>query len=317
MDIRFLTFVVTASALMTSAAMAERFTANKILFEDITGTIEIVTNSGEQIDVVVEQGKSYSRVTTVLGEDGLLTVKGEPWKEEGTKDCCNDRIRRIVNLRKDRTVTTGEPVNEKFFSQYPTIKIAMPREADAAFIDARMKITMGDLDGALNLDACYAYGEIGNVDEAVIGVVAGSRLVVGNIGAALELDVSGDADVLTGNAAMADIDIAGPGDVIVGSLDGMMDVSIAGSGTVRATRLEGPLNVRIAGSGAVAVQGGRAERLKATIDGSGGVFFEGSVVGPDLRLHGSSEVRMGSLTGRINHVGGGEVYVAGELVDKH
>ena len=105
-------------------------------------------------------------------------------------------------------------------------------------------------------------------------------------------------------------------DSIVGSLDGMMDVSIAGSGTVRATRLEGPLTARIAGSGAVAVQGGRAEKLKATIDGSGGVFFEGAVVGPDLRLSGSPEIRMRSVTGRISHAGGGEVYVNDKLVEK-
>jgi len=317
MNIRLLTSVIAAGVFAVTGASAERFTADKILFEDITGTVEIVTNGGEEIDVTVEQGKTYSQVTMVLDEEtGLVTVKGEKWKEEDTKDCCNDRISRTMNLRKDRKATTGEPVDDKFFGEYPTIKVTMPRATETSFVDARMKIAMGDLDAALNLDACYAYGEVGNVEEAVIGVIAGSRLVVGNIEAGLELDVSGDADVLTGDAAMADIDIAGPGDVIVGSLDGMMDVSIAGSGSLRATRLQGPLTVRIAGSGAVAVQGGRAEKLKATIDGSGGVFFDGAVIGPDLRLSGSPEIRMRSVTGRISHAGGGEVYVGDKLVEK-
>lgn len=316
MKYRLLTGVAASGLLLSTGASAERFTADKILFDDVTATIEIVTNGGDEIDVTIEQGKTYSQVALSVDDNGLVTVKGAEWKEEDLQDCCNDRIRRTVNLRKDRKVTTGEPVDDKFFADYPTIKVTMPRSTETSFIDARMKIAMGDLDAALNLDACYAYGEVGNVEEAVIGVVAGSRLVVGNVEAALELDVSGDADVLVGDAAMADIDIAGTGDVIVGSLDGMMDVSIAGSGSVRATRLEGPLTVRIAGSGAVAVQGGRAEKLKATIDGSGGVFFEGAVVGPDLRLSGSPEIRMRSVTGRIAHVGGGEVFVNDKLVEK-
>lgn len=312
-----LVFFATAAAFVFCAqASAERFKADKIVFEDVTGAVEIVTNGGDEIDVVVAQGKTYSKVETVLGEDRVLTVRGEAWKDEERRDCCNDRIRRTVNLRKDRALSQGEAPDDDFFTDYPTIKVTMPRAADVSFIDARMKIAMGDLAGALNLDACYAYGEIGDVEEAVIGLVAGSRLVLGDVAAALELDVSGDADLLAGDAAMADIDIAGPGDVVVGSLDGMLDISIAGSGAVRASRLVGPLTVRIAGSGAVAVKSGRAEGLRATIDGSGGVFFEGAVVRPDLRLFGSAEVRMATVTGSIKRAGGGEVYVGDELIPK-
>ena len=129
-------------------------------------------------------------------------------------------------------------------------------------------------------------------------------------------DVSGDADLLAGDAAMVDIDMAGPGDVILGHVDGFMDVSIAGSGLVRATRLDGPLDVRIAGSGAVAVKEGQAQRLRATIDGSGAVYFGGSVAAPELRLFGSSEVHMDRVNGRVRHSGQGAVYVAGERLAK-
>ncbi len=305
-----------ASATAGSDAAAERFKADRIVFEDVTGSIEIVTNGGEEIDVVVAQGKTYSKIEVSLDDDGMLAVKGEPWKEEERRDCCNDRIRRTVNLRKDRALSSGPAPDDDFFTDYPTIKVTMPRAADVSFVDARMKIEMGDLAGSLNLDACYAYGEIGDVEEAVVGVVAGSRLVIGDVLAALELDLSGDADVLAGDAAIADIDIAGPGDVVVGSVDGMLDVSIAGSGNVRASRLEGPMTVRIAGSGGVSVKSGRAEGLRATIDGSGGVFFEGGVAKADLRLFGSPEVRMGSLSGPLKHAGGGEVYVGDKRVEK-
>ena len=118
-----------------------------------------------------------------------------------------------------------------------------------------------------------------------------------------------------GDTPNIDVDIAGPGDVILGTVDGMMDVSIAGSGTVRSARHVGPLTVRIAGSGAVDVKEGTADSLKAIIDGSGGVFFNGQATRPDLRLRGSSQVHLKSVKGRISHYGGGAVFVGGELQD--
>lgn len=314
LPVRLYASAAAASLLAAGPAAAERFEANQLVFTDILGTVEIVTNGGDEIDVVVEQGKTYSRVSVGLDEEGRLIIAGEP-RDEYADDCCNRLITRQANLRKDRTPNNDKKPSDAFFAEHPTIKVTMPRERDVSFVDARMKIAMGDIVGALDLDSCYAYGEIGDVEEAAIDLTPGSRLVVGDIGAALELNVSGDADVLTGDAAMVDVDMAGAGDVVLGSVDGVLDVSIAGSGNVRATRLEGPLTARIAGSGAVAVQGGRAEQMKVTIDGSGGVFFDGAVIGPELRLRGSSEVRMGSMTGSMKHAGGGEVYVGDKRIE--
>ncbi len=311
---RGIAFYLTLAAVIGAGpASAERFEANRISFQNVTGAVNIVTNAGQEIEVKIQQGTTYRTVELAL-EDGVLVISGEKWREDDGYDCCNTRIRREFHARKDRKVTSGEPVDEGFFEGYPTIVVTMPRKGDVEFVDARVKLAMESLDGALSLDACYVYGEVGNVEEAVIGVIAGSRLIVGDVAAGLEIDVSGDADVMTGNAASVDVDIAGPGDVILGDIDGMLDVSIAGSGLVRASRLDGPLTTRIAGSGAVAVQAGRADSLKAVIDGSGGVLFEGLAINPDLRLFGSSEVRLSQVTGRLHHAGGGEVYVGGELV---
>ena len=242
-----------------------------------------------------------------------MLVTGERWVEDDDRNCCDNRITRTVAPRKGRTVTTGEPVNEAFFADYPTIVVSMPVEGDVDFTDARMKLTMERLAGRLGLDACYVYGETSDVEEASVGIIHGSRLVMGDVASGLEIDVSGDADLLAGDVAMVDVDIAGPGDVILGDIDGMFDVSIAGSGIVRTTRVDGPMTVRIAGSGGAAVKSGRADKLKATIDGSGGVYFGGLVVQPELRLYGSSEVRMRSVNGRIIHHGGGDVYVGDEV----
>ncbi|NOX95918.1 MAG: hypothetical protein GXP04_12740 [Alphaproteobacteria bacterium] len=299
-------------AVLASSVSAKTFETNKISFRDITGAIEIVTTSGDEIDIKIRQGKKYHHLE-LLQKDGVVQIIGERWRDDG-RNCCNTRINRKVLLQKGRKLSTGPSLDEEFFADYPTIIVSMPFKGDVEFIDARIKLKMDRLDGALALDACYVYGEVGDVDEAVIGLVHGSRLVMGNVSAGLEIDLSGDADLMAGNAAMVDVDIAGPGDVLLGDVDGMLDVSIAGSGLVRSTRLDGPLTVRIAGSGAVVVKAGHADRLRATIDGSGGVYFGGEVTQPELRLFGSSEVKMRSVNGRMIRHGGGTVYVDDVLV---
>lgn len=303
------------AGVLTPAAAAT-YTAEKISFQDITGAVRITTHSGDEIDVTIRQGKEYASIA-LEEKDGVLTLKGPRWKEEETKDCCNSRIIREFNPREGRKLTTGEPLDEGFFEDYPTLTISAPMTTDMEFIDARITLAMERLDASLHLDGCYVYGETADVDEAVIGLVHGSRLVMGDVDAALEVDLSGDADLMAGNAAMVDADIAGPGDLILGSIDGMLDISIAGSGLVRAARIDGPMTTRIAGSGAVVVQSGRADKLRATIDGSGGVYLEGTAVQPELRLFGSSEVQMKAVSGRIIHHGGGSVFVAGERVKQN
>ncbi len=297
---------------LNSAASAATFETDKISFRDVTGAVEIITTSGDEIDVEIRQGNKHQTLD-VREKDGVVVITGEKWREEDSRNCCDQRITRAFHGRKGRKLTTGEPVDREFFRDYPTIIVAMPVNGDVDFIDAWILLEMDRLNGALSFDSCYVYGQTSDLDEAVVGIIDGSRLVMGDVNAGLEIDISGDADVMAGDVAMVDVDIAGPGDVIVGDINGMFDVSIAGSGLVRAARLDGPMTARIAGSGGVAVKGGRADRLRAIIDGSGGVYFGGEVNQPDLRLFGSSEVRMKSVSGRIIHHGGGDVYVGDEV----
>ncbi|MFC2953619.1 hypothetical protein ACFOOP_16895 [Marinicaulis aureus] len=304
-----------AMALFGAAANAETFNLSDVSFRDVTGTVDIKTTSGDEIDITIRQGKTYAPLK-LEEKDGVLIITGEKWKDPEGLDCCDRRITRQFEPREGRKLSDGEPVNQELFDAYPTIEILMPFEGDVEFIDARVKLAMQRLGGSLNLDACYVYGETSDLGEAVIGVVHGSRLVTGNVKGGLEIDVSGDADVRTGDASIVDVDIAGPGDVVLGDVDGMLDISIAGSGLVRSTRMDGPMTVRIAGSGAVAVKAGRTDKLRAFIDGSGGIFFRGAVTQPELTMYGSSEVRMDSVNGRITRHGrGGTVYVNGVKVE--
>lgn len=297
-----------ALALIADPAFAGRFTASKVTFENIVGDVNIVTTAGDEISVNVRQGASYHSISVNLVGDELI-ISGEPSPWDAAGGCCGNRIQRDQSLQRDRA---SLPDPNAFLSDYPIIEISMPRKNDVAFENARIKLSLGGIDGRLTLAACYVYGETAELGEASIGVISGSRLAIGDVKSKLELDLSGKAAVVAGSAAMADIDIAGAGEVMMGGVDGMLDVSIAGSGLARIARIDGPMVARIAGSGAVAVQGGRADKLTVTIDGSGGVYFEGVAVSPTLRFNGSPTVRLGAVEGRIIRHGRGEFYVGGE-----
>lgn len=305
-----------AGALFSATpADAARFEAREVVLNDITADVRVVTNAGGDVNVDIRHGKQHQPVDVRI-EDGVVIITGEKWRHDETRNCCDQRITRFSSTRLERAEGQKLGPDNAFFEDYPVIEITMPRDGDLSFNDARMKLSLDRLDGKLNLDACYVYGETSALGEAVVGVIHGSRLVMGDVGGMLELDVSGSAAVRAGNAAMVDIDLAGNGDVSLGSIDGMLDVSIAGSGLVRATRAEGPVTARIAGSGALAIQSGLADPLKVTIDGSGTVIHEATAIDPVLRLYGSSEVRLGSVRGKLTHHGSGTVYVDGKKREK-
>lgn len=308
-------FLAVFAALGADPALAARYKASKVSFQDITGAVNIVTTGGEDVELTITQGKVYRTLTVKLEGDELI-ITGEPPAGADYRDCCNDRIRRTESLAIDRAAPASAISPDAAFADYPVIEIAMPRKNDVSFTDARIRLKMGALDGRLMLDACYVYGETESLGAATIGVIAGSRLALGDVKSMLELDISGDAEVFGGSAAMADIDIAGPGAATIGAVDGMVDISIAGSGVARTGRIDGPMTVRIAGSGTAVAQGGRADKFTATIDGSGQAILEGVAVDPTLRLYGSSIVRLGSIEGRITRHGMGEVYVGNKLVPK-
>ncbi|MCB2113019.1 MAG: hypothetical protein R3C42_08325 [Parvularculaceae bacterium] len=314
---RFILFIAAIFLSASASAAAAQFSASKVVFQDVTGAVNIKTTSGDVVDVTIRQGEVY-RSLSVKMIDGALVIAGERWRDDDFRDCCDTRINRVENLKRDRVAAAGKEADDRdaFFDDYPVIEVTMPRRNDVTFADARIKLAMEALDGRLVLEGCYVYGETGDLGQATIGLISGSRLAVGDVKSMLELDLSGKAALTGGDAAMADIDIAGPGEAMIGAIDGMLDISIAGSGLVRAARIDGPMTVRIAGSGAAAVQGGEANRLTATIDGSGGVFFEGRAVQPTLRLYGSPTVRLDSVEGRITRHGAGEVYVADKLVSR-
>ena len=300
------------ASIVALPADAARFDgASEVRLLHVTGDVRVTTHSGDAVEVVIRQGKAYQPIRLSF-DDGVVLLRGEYWRDQEYGVWRFNDIDRTVRYQRDRGDGSTPPYDDAFFAQYPVIEISMPRAERATFIDSRLRLSMDDLDARLELDHCYVYGEAGDVEEAIVGVTTGSRLVLGNVAALLELDASGKSDVLVGDVSMVDIDIAGPSAVKLGDVDGQFDVSIAGSGIVRAARVVAPFVSRIAGSGRVIVQAGRADPMRAIIDGSGAVEFDGIANSADFRLSGSSEVRVKNVSGRLSKAGSGAVFVGGE-----
>ena len=61
--------------------MAAKFEAKAVSFQDIVGDVNITTNNGTEIEVVIAQGDEYHEVS-VKEVDGMVKIIGAPWKDK-------------------------------------------------------------------------------------------------------------------------------------------------------------------------------------------------------------------------------------------
>ena len=69
------------AALGADPALAARYKASKVSFQDITGAVNIVTTGGEDVELTITQGKVYRTLTVTLEGDELI-IAGEPLRFE-------------------------------------------------------------------------------------------------------------------------------------------------------------------------------------------------------------------------------------------
>ncbi|MEZ5895949.1 MAG: DUF2807 domain-containing protein [Parvularculaceae bacterium] len=312
MKFRFLAIIVLLCAPNAPyGARAAEFSAEKVTVSNVRAHLVIHTGSYDQVTVTIQQGKAYHRLR-IEEVGGVLRITGDFQGVETQGHCCSGIIRRDFRSANTKSAGDGREVAATPASDFPVISITAPLSVDLEVFNSHLEVDADAIEGRLLLEACAIYGEFGALDQAVINLLPGSRLVIGDVKSLLELDMSGDASLVGGNVSMMDADIAGSGDVTVSSVTGMADISIAGSGRVRMAHITGPLTARIAGSGVVSAQSGTADPLKVLIDGSGGVYVQGQAQSPDLRLSESAEVRIGSVAGQLRRHGTGVVIVGGE-----
>ena len=73
---RFILFIAAIFLSASASAAAAQFSASKVVFQDVTGAVNIKTTSGDVVDVTIRQGEVY-RSLSVKMIDGALVIAGE------------------------------------------------------------------------------------------------------------------------------------------------------------------------------------------------------------------------------------------------
>ena len=158
------------------------------------------------------------------------------------------------------------------------------------------------------------WGEVGRAESTDLSVYGCGDWMVAHVNGRLEVNVAGSGSVRTGNAARAEVNIGGSGDVRMRAISGPVTANIGGSGSVRAEAVDGgPVRARVGGSGDVTVESGRTSELRAEIGGSGTVSFNGRADRVNATIAGSGDVHVqsaGSVSRTV--VGSGNVTVGSD-----
>ena len=215
-------------------------------------------------------------------------------------------------------------------------------------------ISAKDLNNDLYIADSFAEGQIGDLNNAHIGIVSSGDLALGNVAnalaikikgsgnlsaknvGALKADLYGSGSVRTGQIKQdADIGIYGSGDAEIGNVGGGADVSIHGSGDVttgtvakgaamsihgsgdvRIAKLSGMATAMIHGFGSAQINGGALSALDLDIHGFGDFSHKGSAKDPNISIHGSGDVHIGKVIGQLHSNGVGNIRVdAGDGAD--
>lgn len=174
-------------------------------------------------------------------------------------------------------------------------------------------LTVGDLDGKINIDTASGDVKIGRVASADVNAAGSGDIEIGQVNGGLQLSVAGSGDIKVGPTQGAKVSIAGSGDAMLGPVNGPLRADLAGSGGLTIQSVNGPVVLSVAGSGDTDIKGGTANPLKVSIVGSGGLSFGGVAVDPTISALGSGDVWLRSYTGKLSSSGMANVSIG----DKH
>ena len=119
----------------------------------------------------------------------------------------------------------------------------------------------------------------------------------------MDVLLSGAGGVMVSEADLDEVvaNVDGGGHVMVMGVSRRANVNVGGSGGVTLQEIRGDIAVRIDGSGNVVVDHGRAEVLKAALNGAGNFRFGGVVLNPEIESSGSGKVSIGARAYREDY----------------
>ena len=261
-------------AFALDAPLHSSYSANDVRIESIRARLEILVG-GSNVVVDISGRPEELAAISVSPAAGVLTIQGtrHGWR-------WNDDDRDETHVR-----------------------LTIPRGTSLTLENDAGEATIGDTFGRLTLNVSSLDARIGSVSVADIHINGSGDISIGDVAGALAVQIRGSGDFAARSAQSADVSIAGSGDIAVGDVRGGLGARIAGSGDIVVRSVNGPVNASLMGSGDVKIGGGRAMPLKVSVLGSGDFSFDGEATDPDISIHGSGSVSVGSYSGTLTSRG--------------
>lgn len=142
------------------------------------------------------------------------------------------------------------------------------------------------------------HGVVGRSASLDLGSAGCGDWLIANVAGDLRISQAGSGDTRAGSARAARLRVTGEGDIAMASVTHGLTAEIAGAGDITvASLLGGPLVARIAGSGNIRVREGRAGPMTAGVAGSGNIEFGGRADSLKARINGAGDIHVEAVRG--------------------
>ncbi len=331
---------VAALAALSATASAQQSEAyddiKEVRIQDFIGAVTIRTG-GDGVAFQKTDGTNADYPFFAETRNGVLTLRSD-------KDPDDIRWYKQVKWRTD-----GAKAFDEFLKQYPAVEITVPQGTALAFDSVVTRLAADDTRGALKLRDGHVDGAVGDIAEGDIQIDGSGDLDVGDVAGMLNIAIHGSGDFFAAGAAELDASLHGSGDIDIGDIAGAVTASLHGSGDIEMGNIGGDISlschgsgdvsaadvaggaslstmgsgdmslasvsgktsVKIYGSGDIAISNGRAEDLKAQVNGSGDFEMRGVATNPDVVANGSGSIMIKDHDGPVRARGRGDIRISG------
>ena len=258
---------------ITGDSYTQSFTApGGVRLANIQGDVVIdVSSRAENVQVAVDSGAG---LRTSLA-DGVLTISGQG------NDGADVRL----------TVPASAPLN------------IAGQAGDVTII--------GRSDAAINVQMRQGSLRADRVSGATVNIAESGSVSIERVDGPFKAMIGGSADIAVDRAETVDLEVMGRAEISIGRVNDGTTIAVPGYADMNIGRVNGPVRVKFGGGGNIAIEGGRAEPLQVTLNGSGSLEFGGMAVNPQVTAVGSGSVSIARHEGTpmLNSSGSGSIHL--------
>jgi hypothetical protein len=250
-----------AGVLAGAGAAEERhgpFTVDSVTLEGLSGTLEVRIVEDGEVSLVVAGPEAAVAALTVEAVSGALTVKAP---SAGGSVTVVERMTVVTGPGASSEVVIGGSSASSSAASSPgdsaplDLVVEVPAGTRLAVLGFTGEAVIGDLDGAVRIEAVGGQVQLGAATDAALAAIGSGRVEVDRIAGDLSASVTGAGRVAVagGSIGALTVDVTGDGVVVVEAPAATAVVNMIGSGEVRLAEVAAPPEVNRVGAGRFSV----------------------------------------------------------------